>query len=91
MVLECIYCFIMTGESATRQFKAKQLCSHAGITLPNIAVSCSDYFFCCGCAAGYNFDPYSGMLSLQSTVNDSAAMWANSYGLNKVVRETLPQ
>uniref|UniRef100_A0A383VEI9 Uncharacterized protein n=1 Tax=Tetradesmus obliquus TaxID=3088 RepID=A0A383VEI9_TETOB len=42
---------------------------------------------------GYNYDPSSGMLSLASTVNtsDSIGMWANSYGLNKVVRETLPQ
>ncbi|WIA23718.1 hypothetical protein OEZ85_000404 [Tetradesmus obliquus] len=42
---------------------------------------------------GYNYDPSSGMLSLASTVNtsDTIGMWANSYGLNKVVRETLPQ
>eukprot|EP00882_Tetradesmus_deserticola_P013284 GHRQ01014091.1.p1 GENE.GHRQ01014091.1~~GHRQ01014091.1.p1 ORF type:complete len:538 (+),score=152.89 GHRQ01014091.1:624-2237(+) len=40
---------------------------------------------------GYEYDANSGTLSLQSSVQDSAAMWASSYGLNKVVRETLPK
>jgi hypothetical protein len=47
--------------------------------------------------AGYTYEPISGVLSLQSTVNATAAtsygsaLWANSYGLNVVLRDTLPK
>ncbi|KAF6252248.1 hypothetical protein COO60DRAFT_544594 [Scenedesmus sp. NREL 46B-D3] len=40
---------------------------------------------------GYSYDPASGALNLQASVNDTAAMWASSYGLNAVLRETLPR